>query len=159
MTVRGVGRLDGDEGFAEVFFDDVFVPDDRRARRGEQGWDVAMATTSSERGLTLRSPGRFIAAATGSSTWLERTRGRSRSGACATASPRRGSTPRRTARRRCADVTGIVEGRSPGAGSSLNKLFWSELDVRLHELALDLLGPVGRARARGLGRRSIAARG
>jgi hypothetical protein len=38
------------------------------------------------------------------------------------------------------DVTGIVEGRSPGARSSFNKIFWSELDVRLHEAALDLLG-------------------
>src|SRR5207342_2220324 len=27
VTVRGVERLDGDEGFAEVFLDDVFVPD------------------------------------------------------------------------------------------------------------------------------------
>ena len=39
------------------------------------------------------------------------------------------------------DVSGIVEGRSPGARSSYNKLFWSELDVRLHQAALDLLGP------------------
>ena len=31
------------------------------------------------------------------------------------------------------DVTDIVEGRSPGARSSLNKLWWSEMDVRLHE--------------------------
>src|SRR6476646_7045385 len=28
VTVRGFGRLDGDEGFAEVFFDDVPVADD-----------------------------------------------------------------------------------------------------------------------------------
>ena len=28
VTVRGFGRLDGDEGFAEVFFDDAFVADD-----------------------------------------------------------------------------------------------------------------------------------
>ena len=28
VTVRGFGRLDGDEGFAEVFLDDAFVPDD-----------------------------------------------------------------------------------------------------------------------------------
>ena len=33
VTVRGFGRLDGDEGFAEVFLDDVFVADVRRARR------------------------------------------------------------------------------------------------------------------------------
>lgn len=40
-----------------------------------------------------------------------------------------------------ADVTGIVNGVSPGARSSYNKLFWSELDIRLHQVALDLLGP------------------
>ena len=66
--MRGFGRLDGDEGFAEVFFDSAFVPDE--AVPGgvvlgdvDQGWSVAMATTSSERGLTLRAPGRFTATA------------------------------------------------------------------------------------------------
>ena len=63
VTVRGFGRLDGDEGFAEVFLDDVFVPDDAVLGGVDQGWSVAMATTSTERGLTLRSPGRFLAAA------------------------------------------------------------------------------------------------
>jgi hypothetical protein len=38
------------------------------------------------------------------------------------------------------DVTGVVEGVAMGARSSYNKIFWSELDVRLHEVALDLLG-------------------
>jgi alkylation response protein AidB-like acyl-CoA dehydrogenase len=38
-------------------------------------------------------------------------------------------------------VTAISEGRQTGARSSLNKIFWSELDVRLQETALDLLGP------------------
>ena len=53
-VVTGFGRLDGDEGFAEVFFDDAFLPDD--ALPGGPvlgdvgaGWSVAMATTSSER--------------------------------------------------------------------------------------------------------------
>ena len=63
VTVRGFGRLDGDEGFAEVFFDDVLVPDDLVLGEVDEGWRVAMATTGSERGLTLRSPGRFLAAA------------------------------------------------------------------------------------------------
>ena len=35
-----------------------------------------------------------------------------------------------------------MEGRPPGARSSLNKLWWSELDVRLHEAALALCGPL-----------------
>src|SRR5262249_45575884 len=63
VTVRGVNRLDGDEGFAEVFFDNVFVPDWDVLGAVNEGWNVAMATTSSERGLTLRSPGRFLATA------------------------------------------------------------------------------------------------
>ncbi len=63
VTVRGFERLDGDEGFAEVFLDDVFVSDTDVLGEPNQGWAVAMATTGSERGLTLRSPGRFLATA------------------------------------------------------------------------------------------------
>jgi alkylation response protein AidB-like acyl-CoA dehydrogenase len=37
-------------------------------------------------------------------------------------------------------VTGIAEGRPVGAESSVNKIWWSEMDVRLHEAALELLG-------------------
>jgi alkylation response protein AidB-like acyl-CoA dehydrogenase len=37
----------------------------------------------------------------------------------------------------------ISRGADVGAESSVNKLFWSELDVALHETALDLLGPAG----------------
>ena len=40
-----------------------------------------------------------------------------------------------------ADVTGLVNGVSQGARSSLTKIFWSELDVKLNETALRLLGP------------------
>ena len=61
MTVRPVDKLDGDAGFAEVFFDDVFVPDADVLGEVNKGWEVAMATTGSERGLSLRSPGRFMA--------------------------------------------------------------------------------------------------
>ncbi|HVM41099.1 MAG TPA: acyl-CoA dehydrogenase family protein, partial [Acidimicrobiia bacterium] len=63
VTVRPVQVLDGEEGFAEVFLDDVFVPDDDVIGEPHGGWGVAMATASSERGLTLRSPGRFLATA------------------------------------------------------------------------------------------------
>ena len=44
ITVRPVERLDGDEGFAEVFFDDAFVPDDMVLGGVNEGWAVAMAT-------------------------------------------------------------------------------------------------------------------
>ncbi len=143
--MRGVGRLDGDEGFAEVFFEDAFVPDANVLGQVDGGWGVAMATTGSERGLTLRSPGRFTAAcqrlidlysrrAAGAPV-ADRVTGAERvAQAWMDAEAYRLYTLR--------DVTDLVDGHSPGARSSLNKVWWSELDVRLHEAALDLLGPL-----------------
>jgi alkylation response protein AidB-like acyl-CoA dehydrogenase len=58
VQVRGFERFDGDEGFAEVFFDGAFVPDRDVLGEVDRGWSVAMATTGSERGLSgSRSPG------------------------------------------------------------------------------------------------------
>ena len=138
VTVRGFGRLDGDEGFAEVFFDDVFVPDADVLGGVNDGWRVAMATTGSERGLTLRSPGRFLAAAD-RLVALARERG---------ASPRLRERVVRDWMRAQAyqlftlhQVSGMLDGHAPGARSSLNKLYWSELDIALHETAQQLLGP------------------
>ena len=37
-------------------------------------------------------------------------------------------------------ATSLAGGGSPGAESSLSKLFWSELDIELHSCALDVLG-------------------
>jgi len=143
VTVRGVDRLDGDEGFAEVFFEDAFVPDANTLGAVDGGWGVAMATTSSERGLTLRSPGRFMAAA---DRLIDLHQRRAASGADPAA---RNEVVQAWMDAQAyqlytlRDVTDVVEGRSPGARSSLNKLWWSELDVRLHETALSMLGPLG----------------
>ena len=40
-----------------------------------------------------------------------------------------------------ATVTRIEEGGAVGAESSINKIWWSELDCDIHLCALDLLGP------------------
>ena len=125
---RPVERLDGDEGFAEVFLDDVFVPDADVLGEPNQGWGVAMATTGSERGLTLRSPGRFLATAQRLID-LYHADARATTRRCATGSSRRGSTPRRTAGRRSGPSPASSRASAPGAESSLVKVFWSELDV------------------------------
>jgi hypothetical protein len=39
-----------------------------------------------------------------------------------------------------ATVTRLAAGEAPGPEASLTKLWWSELDVELHEVALDALG-------------------
>ncbi len=63
VTVRPIAQLDGEAGFAELFLDDVFVPDADVLGDAGDGWRVAMSTAGNERGLSLRSPGRFCAAA------------------------------------------------------------------------------------------------
>ncbi|GAA0553904.1 acyl-CoA dehydrogenase family protein [Actinomadura livida] len=143
VTVRPIGRLDGKPAFAELFLDRVFVPDADVIGPPGDGWRVAMATAGNERGLTLRSPGRFTAAAERLvELWRER------------------ADPSDTALRdRVADIwirsrayrlkgfETISRSEDVGAESSLNKVYWSELDVALHETALDLLGPDGELRS------------
>jgi alkylation response protein AidB-like acyl-CoA dehydrogenase len=139
VTVRGFGRLDGDEGFAEVFLDDVFVADHDVLGAVHDGWNVAMATTSSERGLTLRSPGRFLATAERLNR-LFRARGADADPALADAVVRAWIDAEAYRWQTFLTVTRMTDGESLGAESSLTKVFWSELDVRLHEHALELLG-------------------
>ena len=137
VTVRGFDRLDGDEGFAEVFFDDVFVPDSDVLGGVNQGWSVAMATTGSERGLTLRSPGRFLHS---SHQLVELAKSRPGQGRLNDRVVQSVIDARAYELFTLQQVTSIVAGRAVGAESSLNKLFWSELDIRLHETAMELLG-------------------
>ena len=143
VTVRPVERLDGDEGFAEVFLEDVFVPDRDVLGAVHEGWRVAMATTGSERGLTLRSPGRFMAAAARLADLYRR---HADDGALDS-----DPTVRDAVVRAWIDadayrwqtfwtVTRLMDGGQTGPEASLVKIFWSELDVRLHETALRLLG-------------------
>lgn len=139
VTVRPVGRLDGDEGFAEVFLENVFVPDSDVIGGVHKGWSVAMATTGSERGLTLRSPGRFMATASRLIQLYQR-QGASAAPALREAVIQAWIDAEAYQLYTLQTVTRMVEGRPIGAESSLNKIFWSELDVRMHEIAMRLLG-------------------
>jgi alkylation response protein AidB-like acyl-CoA dehydrogenase len=140
VTVRPIGRLDGKPAFAELFLDQVFVPDQDVIGEPGQGWRVAMSTAGNERGLTLRSPGRFLAAA-------ERLRRLWESAGSPAEQRDRVADAVLGARAyqlfTYANASRFAAGETIGAESSLNKVFWSEYDIRLHETALELLGPDG----------------
>ncbi len=132
VTVRPIAQLDGEPGFAEIFFDGAYVPDTDVLGAVGDGWRVAMTTASSERGLTLRSPGRFLATA-----------------AKLVDVYRQHPDPalRHDVARAWADAQAYrlhtfaaACHPRPGANTSMTKVFWSELDVRLHDIALQLLG-------------------
>jgi alkylation response protein AidB-like acyl-CoA dehydrogenase len=142
VTVRPVGRLDGDPGFADVFFDDVFVPDRDVLGKVHDGWNVAMTTASSERGLTLRSPGRFSASAARLVDLYRR-----ESAAHAVDPTLRDAVVRAWMETEAyglytlQTVAKLERGGTLGAEASVNKVFWSEMDVHLHETAMRILGP------------------
>jgi alkylation response protein AidB-like acyl-CoA dehydrogenase len=143
VTVRPIAQLGGDSGFGEIFLDDVFVPDEDVIGGVNDGWRVAMSTSSNERGMSLRSPARFVAAAERLAQMFRR---------------RAAHGDRFAFGDRVADawikaqayrlhtfgtVTRLAEGGELGAESSITKVFWSELDVALHQTALDLRGAGG----------------
>jgi alkylation response protein AidB-like acyl-CoA dehydrogenase len=139
VTVRPIAQLDGDTGFAEIFFDEVRVPVANTLGPIDSGWKVAMATAGFERGVSLRSPARFTEAAERLiGLWRERADRdddvlrEAVADAWIDAEAYRLHTYR--------TVTHLLEGGSIGAEASLNKVHWSEMDIRLHELARQLLG-------------------
>ena len=146
MTVRPIRQLGGETGFAEIFLDDVFVPDANVVGAPGDGWRIAMSTASHERGLSLRSPGRFVAAA-GRLAELWRRDGDPADSATAHRVADAWTGARAYQLHTNATAVRLAEGGTLGAEASMGKVFWSELDIALHETALDLLGP--RAEIRG----------
>jgi alkylation response protein AidB-like acyl-CoA dehydrogenase len=139
VSVRGHARLDGDEGFADVFLDGVFVPDEDVLGGVGNGWKVAMATTSSERALSLRSPGRFNATAERLLA-LCRQSPRGREPVVRDQVVRAWIAAEAYRFQTFQLATRMQDGQALGPEASASKIFWSELDLALHEAALALLG-------------------
>jgi alkylation response protein AidB-like acyl-CoA dehydrogenase len=100
------------------------------------GWRAAMSTSSNERGMSLRSPARFLASAerlvelwkaSGDSTFGDQV-----ADAWIKAQAYRLHT--------FGTVTRLANGGELGAESSVTKVFWSDLDVAVHQTALDIRG-------------------
>ncbi len=142
VRVRPIPQLDGETGFAEVFFDDARVPISNQLGKEGKGWEVAMATAGFERGLMLRSPARFQDTARKLVELYKKT----------VAEGRYVAPELRNTVARCwqdaeaytlntyQTVSRLLSGGKIGAEASLNKIFWSELDTKMHETALALLG-------------------
>ncbi|HLS80038.1 MAG TPA: acyl-CoA dehydrogenase family protein [Steroidobacter sp.] len=142
VTVRPIRALNGKQAFAEVFFDDVRVSAENLVGEEGQGWNVAMATAGFERGLLLRSPARFQRTAKRLVQLYRRHQ----------ASADRDPSIRDNVLKAWMDaeaynlasyhtVSRLLKGGRVGAESSTNKIFWSELDLQMHETAMRVLGP------------------
>lgn len=141
ITVNPIPQLDGLPGFAEIFFDNVKVPVNRRLGGEGEGWKVAMATAGFERGLMLRSPARFQETAKRLVELYKENR----------VSADRDPAIRDAVIKAYLDAEAycvstyqtacrLIKGGTIGAESSTNKIFWSELDRQMHATAMTILG-------------------
>ncbi|MGV9478954.1 acyl-CoA dehydrogenase family protein [Gordonia aichiensis] len=148
VTVRPIPQLDDEPGFAELFCENVFVPDDPADPGAsgvigevDNGWRVAMSTAANERGLSLRSPGRFLAT-TDRLVELWKTQRHSVPAdsdvGARVADAWIGSRAYELST--YATVSRLAAGGQLGMESSINKVFWSQWDIAAHETALDLQG-------------------
>ncbi|WP_349359519.1 acyl-CoA dehydrogenase family protein [Stappia sp.] len=136
---QAIAQINGETGFAELFLDEVRVPVENRVGAEGEGWRICMATAGFERGLMLRSPARFQMTARRLVELYEANRetcGPAQRDAVAQA----WMAAEAYALSVYATASRLIAGGGIGAEASLNKIFWSEMDIAMHETALAILG-------------------
>jgi alkylation response protein AidB-like acyl-CoA dehydrogenase len=140
VRVQPIPQIDGEAGFAEIFLENARVPVANRLGDEGQGWHVCMATAGFERGLMLRSPARYQEAARRLAALYRRHEaevdpalGRDVAQAWMNAEAYALSIYSTACR--------LTAGGTIGAEASCNKIFWSEMDIALHQTAMAILGP------------------
>ncbi|MGQ0636501.1 MAG: acyl-CoA dehydrogenase family protein [Planctomycetaceae bacterium] len=145
IVVRPLRLMSGDAGFNEVFLTDVRIPATNVLGRVNEGWTVALTALANER-VNL-GMGMYVLFKRNLDLLIERARHTRQHGRAATENP--------LVRQKLAQawldlevfrlntlraVTGASQGRGPGPEGSIQKLYWSEMNQRIAQTALDVLG-------------------
>jgi alkylation response protein AidB-like acyl-CoA dehydrogenase len=144
VTVRPLVQITGDAEFNEVFFEDVKVPKKNLVGEKNQGWQVAVTTLMFERANFALS-GRLDPQLKQLVDLTKRVRV---NGGTAAEDPavrqRMAQFAIEVEALRYSDyrqLTRRLRGNPPGPEGSMGKLFGSELNLRMVNFALELLGP------------------
>jgi alkylation response protein AidB-like acyl-CoA dehydrogenase len=149
VEVKPLVQMTGDAEFNEIYFSDVRVPKENLLGGVGEGWRVAMTTLMHERatlGVALQVRTRI---AFDDLVELARAGGDGNGGAA----PHAGDA---LVRQKLAQLyieteamkfngyrglTRMLRGEPPGPEGSINKLMWSEVNQRLMDTAMELVGP------------------
>ncbi len=140
VTVNPIQKINGHVGFAEIFLEDVRVPAFNRLGEEGQGWHICMATAGFERGLMLRSPARYQVAAAKLAA-LYKAHENSVDPALKKQVVQAFMNAEAYALSIYSTASRLMAGAKIGPEASTNKIFWSEMDIHLHQTALEILGP------------------
>lgn len=148
VEVRPLKQISGSEEFSEVFFSNVAVPADNLVGELNTGWRIAQTTLSYERGGNTLS--RVTRMQESFARLVKVANTLQRDGKKAIDDP--------ITRQKLGEIYSEVEvlrysslrilsrlekGLRPGPESSIAKLHYSELDKKIQEIILDILGPYG----------------
>jgi alkylation response protein AidB-like acyl-CoA dehydrogenase len=140
VEVRPLRQITDETDFNEVFFSDVFVPEDRIIGEENEGWMVANSTLTHERGVNPRQ----LVIHTQLVEELLRL------------AAENGALDDHRSAQRLAEafvevqifrlhnwrsISRTAKGEEPGPVGSINKVWWSEMSKRLHDTAMSVLGP------------------
>jgi alkylation response protein AidB-like acyl-CoA dehydrogenase len=140
VEVRPLRQITDESEFNEVFFGDVFVPDDCLIGPENEGWRVANSTLTHERGVNPRQLVIHI------QLLEELLRLALESGAfddprLAPRLAQAAAEVRLFQLHNWRTLSRVAKGQSPGPEGSALKLYWSEMSKRLHNTVMDVLGP------------------
>jgi alkylation response protein AidB-like acyl-CoA dehydrogenase len=148
ITLRPLKQMTGDSGFNEVFFTNARVPVAQVLGEINKGWSTAIAALMNERANL--GADRYVVFKSTLDALLVRARQLKRNGGPASADP--------VIRQKLAQVyleleifrlntnralTRMSKNPVPGPEGSLLKLFYSELQQRTQQTAMEVLGPYG----------------
>jgi len=141
ITIRPLRQMTGEAEFNEVFWDNVRVPAENLVGRLNEGWGVAITTLAYERDLltfirhiSLRNALRRLVK-------LVRERGRAADPVVRQKVAALWIGEQALQLNGYRSLTRILRGGQPGPEGSTSKLFWSQLDQELAQVATEVIGP------------------
>jgi alkylation response protein AidB-like acyl-CoA dehydrogenase len=140
IEVRPIVQINGDAGFSEVFFTDVRVPVENVVGEINDGWRVAMTTLGFERGTGLGTHVRFSRDLRHLAE-LVRAMGLQDDPVVRDRVAKRYVETEVYRHNMYRTLTTLASGKPIGPEASLNKLYWSEMEVGIFEAGMEVLGP------------------
>jgi alkylation response protein AidB-like acyl-CoA dehydrogenase len=141
IEVRPLVQITGDAEFNEVFFDEVFVPDDHLVGALHNGWAVANTTLAHERGTAFPFKEQVVHEVYLDELWqLAQERGLLDDAGIADGLAQSFVELRVLRLHNWRTLSRLAKGIEPGPESSITKLAWSDMTQALSARGLDVIG-------------------